>query len=102
MISWFYAVVGVALLAVGCAELTRPFVEEYVIGDYAGLLGDGPPASEVLVVRNPTDHDEVVVVECGSAVSSRWEVTVRAHGEVRGLAQLLARDVGASTCSVVR
>jgi hypothetical protein len=105
VIGRIYMAAGAALLAVGlgCAA-GRPqvVVEEYPIHDSVQLLGDGPPDSEVLVVRNRGAARQVLV-ECGSAWQRvAWLVDLPADGEVRGIAQLMGRDVGASTCAVVR
>ena len=84
----------------GCLGHTRPWVWEQPIHDIQVSLNDGPPDSVVLHVHNPTDKDLTLHVRCGSTVVSHWEVDVPAGQVVQGIAWLMARDIGASTCEV--
>lgn len=100
-----YLILLMLLLAIHCGCLpapTKPYLVEYPIHDqFLPLLGDGPPDSEVLVVVNPEAVDRYVLVSCGLLFPVRWLPLVPAGGEIRGIVQLYARDVGASTCRVV-
>jgi hypothetical protein len=94
----------------GCATTSTPYLRTQPVfeptcppgpGISACLFADGPPL--VITVVNPLPHAIEAFVVCESGNTWQWDhgaLHVPAHGEVRVLGQVMARDVHRDVCEI--
>lgn len=96
-------IICLLLLSISCATPSIPYTTEYRIDNWKmDWISDGPAASKVLVVRNPSSFPIYAVVRCESnyEVMGKQVFHLQAHSEERMILQVMNRDILFDCCVV--